>query len=46
LGERLRLASASLRGLEAEAVDVEVDLSRGMPHGAWWDYLMQMGNIC
>ncbi|MDQ6988963.1 MAG: YifB family Mg chelatase-like AAA ATPase [Mariprofundaceae bacterium] len=26
-----RLASASLRGLEAEAVDVEVDLSRGMP---------------
>ncbi len=26
-----RLASAALRGLEAEAVDVEVDLSRGMP---------------
>jgi len=26
-----RLASASLRGLEAEAVDVEVDLSRGLP---------------
>jgi len=26
-----RLASASLRGLEAEPVDVEVDLSRGMP---------------
>lgn len=28
-----RLISASLRGLEAEAVDVEVDLSRGLP--AW-----------
>ncbi len=26
-----RLASASLRGLDAEAVDVEVDLSRGLP---------------
>jgi len=26
-----RLLSASLRGLEAEAVDVEVDLSRGLP---------------
>jgi len=26
-----RLASASLRGLEAEPVDVEVDLSRGLP---------------
>ncbi|GAV20361.1 magnesium chelatase family protein [Mariprofundus micogutta] len=26
-----RLASASLRGLDAEAVDVEVDLSRGIP---------------
>jgi magnesium chelatase family protein len=26
-----RLASASIRGLEAEAVDVEVDLSRGIP---------------
>jgi len=28
-----RLASAALRGLSAEAVDVEVDLSRGLP--AW-----------
>jgi len=26
-----RLSSASLRGLDAEAVDVEVDLSRGLP---------------
>jgi len=26
-----RLASAALRGLDAEAVDVEVDLSRGLP---------------
>ncbi|MDX8407536.1 MAG: magnesium chelatase domain-containing protein, partial [Mariprofundaceae bacterium] len=26
-----RLASASIRGLDAEAVDVEVDLSRGLP---------------
>jgi magnesium chelatase family protein len=26
-----RLASASLRGIDAESVDVEVDLSRGMP---------------
>jgi len=26
-----RLASASVRGLDAEAVDVEVDLSRGLP---------------
>ncbi|MBN4076658.1 hypothetical protein JYT48_00115 [Mariprofundus ferrooxydans] len=26
-----RLQSASLRGLDAEAVDVEVDLSRGLP---------------
>lgn len=26
-----RLGSASLRGLDAEAVDVEVDLSRGLP---------------
>jgi len=28
-----RLASATIRGLDAEAVDVEVDLSRGLP--AW-----------
>ena len=28
-----RLASASIRGLDAEAVDIEVDLSRGLP--AW-----------
>lgn len=26
-----RLASASLLGLDAEAVDIEVDLSRGLP---------------
>ncbi|HKI61851.1 MAG TPA: magnesium chelatase domain-containing protein [Mariprofundaceae bacterium] len=26
-----RLASATIRGLDAEAVDVEVDLSRGLP---------------
>jgi len=28
-----RLPSAALRGLQAEPVDVEVDLSRGLP--AW-----------